>query len=100
VVLAASDHHENKTTSMNGILEQLENLGHEGVPYIEGLNVKLLEFQRQALKWALEREAVAGGIQGYWWAKLPTSGCPTQDIYIHPILGAFRKVNRASYEVF
>lgn len=81
-----------ETSSINGMLEQLENLGHKALSYVEGLNTELLEFQRQALQWALERERVPGGIQSYWWAKLPSPpGAENQEIYFNPITVTFRK---------
>jgi hypothetical protein len=93
-VLAASNLHQGllkiimKTSSMNGMLEQLENIGHNSAEYVEGLNVELLGFQKQALQWALDRERIPDGIQSFWWAKLP--GCD-QDIYFNPILQRFRR---------
>jgi hypothetical protein len=81
----------NKQGSMNGILEHLENLGHECAPYVEGLNVELLEFQRQTLQWALEREKVPGGIQSFSWVKVPSVGEPNSELYFNPILQRFRR---------
>jgi hypothetical protein len=69
------------TTSINGILIHLENLGHEEAPFIEGLNVELLPFQRQTLQWALDRETTSGGLQSFISAKLPL----TEDVYYHPV---------------
>lgn len=43
--------------SLDGILRQLENLGHAPADHTDGLNVELFDFQRQALKWAIERYA-------------------------------------------
>ena len=83
---------EQQLRSMNGILAHLENLGHEKVDFVEGLNVELLDFQRQTLKWAVERELVPGGIQSYFWPELPVSKRDGGDIvlYFNPILNRFR----------
>jgi SNF2 family DNA or RNA helicase len=76
--------------SIQDAMVRLENIGHEGVDFVEGLNVELLEFQRQTLKWALERETTAGGIQSFWWAKVPTDSTRKKDLYYSPILQRFR----------
>lgn len=71
--------------STRGVLDHLENLGHESELICEGLSTELLAFQKQTLKWALERETISGGIQSYFWAKIPG-----QDLYFNPILSQFR----------
>jgi hypothetical protein len=76
--------------SIHDAMVRVENIGHEGVDCVEGLNVELLEFQRQTLKWALERETTAGGIQSFWWAKVPTDSTRKKDLYYSPILQRFR----------
>jgi hypothetical protein len=76
---------------MQATMARLENIGHEGVDFVEGLNVELLEFQRQSLKWALEREKTPGGIQSYFWAKIPADQDRKQEIYYNPILERFRR---------
>lgn len=77
--------------SIDEIMISLENLGHASEEFVEGLNVELLPFQKQALKWALEREQTPGGIQSFYWSKLPDEeGRPT-DLYYNPILSHFRK---------
>jgi len=77
-------------TSVNGVMDHVENLGHEGVPYVEGLNIELLDFQKQSLQWCLERESVEGGIQTFFWPKLPyEEGVP--ELYYNPILQRFRR---------
>jgi hypothetical protein len=78
-----------QTSSMKGMLQQLENLGHASVPYVEGLNIELLEFQKQGLAWALSREQCPGGIQAFWWPKVPLK-CK-DEIYFNPILNRFRQ---------
>jgi SNF2 family DNA or RNA helicase len=70
---------------------QLEGIGHEKVDFVEGLNVELLDFQRQTLKWTLERENTPGGIQSYFWAKLPGVPDRKDDLYYNPIVQRFRK---------
>ncbi len=69
------------TTSINGILVHLENLGHEEAPFVEGLNVELLPFQRQTLQWALERETTTDGLYSFLSAKLPLM----EGVYYHPV---------------
>jgi SWI/SNF-related matrix-associated actin-dependent regulator of chromatin subfamily A3 len=65
--------------------------GHEEAPFVEGLNVELLPFQRQTLQWALEREKNPGGLQSYLWAKLPSvKDKKSRNIYYSPLLGEFR----------
>ena len=83
-----------RTKTFNGLLVQLENLGHKPAPRTEGLNVELFEFQRQAIGWALERENAPGGMQSYFWIKIPTMSPGKQsgamrDIYFNPVLDSF-----------
>lgn len=40
---------KNRCETMNGLLQQLENLGHAPADHVEGLNVELFDFQRQAV---------------------------------------------------
>jgi hypothetical protein len=77
--------------SMNSLLKDLENIGHDRAEFVDGLNVQLLDFQLQSLKWALERETVPGGIQAFFWPRLPSVAEPNTQIYYNPILGRFRK---------
>jgi hypothetical protein len=79
------------TTSVKGMLNHLENLGHGEISSVEGLNVNLLDFQRQTLKWALERENSPGGIQNLFWAKAPVLGGESEEIYYSPILNCFSR---------
>ena len=81
----------NKTKSLRGILDHLENLHHPSIPFVEGLTVELLEFQRQSVQWALERETTPGGIQSFLWGKLPSVADPGQEVYYNPILERFRR---------
>ncbi|KAG7344196.1 DNA/RNA helicase, superfamily II, SNF2 family protein [Nitzschia inconspicua] len=74
-----------------GIMSSLENLGHASELFVEGLNVELLDFQKQALKWALEREQISGGIQSFYWGMLPKREQRQDDLYFSPILSQFRK---------
>jgi len=80
-----------KTQSLKGMLDHLESVHHSSVPFIEGLTVELLEFQRQSVQWALEREMTPGGVQSFLWAKLPSVAEPGEDIYYSPILERFRR---------
>ena len=80
----------NNTKSMKGILDHCENLGHAEIPYFEGLTVELLQFQKQAVQWCLEREKVAGGIQSLWTPKLPhVADRDKSALYYNPILETF-----------
>ena len=80
-----------ETASMKGMLDHLENLHHASVPFVDGLTVELLEFQRQSVQWALERETTPGGVQSFLWAKLPYVAEPGHDLYFNPILERFSK---------
>jgi hypothetical protein len=57
--------------SIVSTVKRLENLSHEEVLHhdIDGFvdGFELLPFQRQSLKWAVERELTPGGIQSYWY---------------------------------
>ena len=79
------------TRSLKGVLDHLENLHHPSVPFVDGLTVELLEFQRQSVQWALERETTPGGVQSFLWAKLPSVAEPGHDLYFNPILERFSK---------
>jgi len=72
-------------SKVNTLMDHVENLGHEGFPYVEGLNIELLDFQKQSLQWCLEREKVKGGIQTFFWPKLPQAD-GISDLYYNPIL--------------
>ncbi len=63
------------------VLLNLENLGHEEAPFVEGLNVELLPFQRQTLQWALERETTPGGLYSFLLARLPLE----EHVYYDPL---------------
>jgi SNF2-related domain len=76
--------------SIEKVLVRLENLGHASAEYVEGLNIELLDFQKETLQWALEREQVPGGIQSFLWPKLP-SCVGKEELYYNPLLRKFRK---------
>ena len=59
-----------RCSTMNGLLQQCENLGHAPADHVDGLNVELFDFQKQAVGWALEREQ-EGGVERFLWVKLP-----------------------------
>jgi len=82
---------KSRTSSLKGMLDHLENIHHSSVPFIEGLTVELLEFQRQSVQWALERETTPGGVQSFLWAKLPSVAEPGEAIYYNPVLERFRR---------
>jgi hypothetical protein len=75
-----------KTRTMNGLLDHLENLGHAVAPFVEGLAVELLPFQSQTVQWATEREQTPGGVNAFLWTKLPSIFQPNTDLYFSPIL--------------
>lgn len=76
-------------SSHAGLLKHLESKGHASAPFVEGLSIELLPFQKQALQWAVERELATDGVQSFVWTKLPSVGSPGKDIYYNPILGNF-----------
>jgi SNF2-related domain len=81
-----------QTDSLAGLMNHLENRGHAAAPFVEGLTVELLPFQEQSLQWAIERETVPGGIQSYFWIKLPNVvEEPNTEVYYNPILGRLSK---------
>lgn len=98
-------HFRRRCETMNGIMQELENLGHKPVEHVEGLNVDLFDFQREAVGWALEREHVEGGLESFLWTKLPgqfmeslsANGQKRKpvDLYYSPILDAFKKTKPA-----
>jgi hypothetical protein len=75
-----------KTKTLNGLMDHLENLGHTAAPFVEGLAVELLPFQSQTVQWATEREQTPGGINAFLWTKLPSVAQPNTDLYFSPIL--------------
>jgi hypothetical protein len=75
-----------RTRSLKGLLQQLENLGHRPAPPISGINVTLKHFQQQAVGWAIERENMEGGVQSSFWTRVPCA----QELYFSPILDMFR----------
>ncbi len=84
--------------TMNGLLQQLENVGHAPADQPDGLNVELFDFQRQAVGWALEREQ-EGGFERFLWTKLPPGSSEVVnnsrqvpvELYYSPILDQFSK---------
>ena len=78
--------HSASSNRINSFLENIENLGHAEVDFVDGLNVELLAFQRQSVQWALERERVVGGIESLYWAPIPGT-----TLFFNPMLGRFRK---------
>jgi hypothetical protein len=75
-----------KTETLNGLMDHLENLGHAAAPFVEGLAVELLPFQSQTVQWATEREQTPGGVNAFLWTKLPSLTQPNTDLYFSPIL--------------
>jgi len=86
-------------TTINGLLTELENLRHEPTDHIDGFsnNLQLLDFQREAVGWAYERETMPGGIQELLWTKLPSASKHVSktkvvpvDVYFSPVLDIFK----------
>ena len=84
---------------MNGVMQQLENLGHAPAAHVEGLNVELFDYQRQAVGWALDRER-EGGLERFLWTKLPVECTEViagrgktkpMQLYYSPVLDLFKK---------
>lgn len=80
-----------KVNSLSALLTHTENLGHTTAPFVEGLNVELLPFQRQSLQWAIERETMPGGVQSLHWPKVPLPATATEELFFNPLLGMFSK---------
>lgn len=80
-----------RPSSIKDIMLEIENLGHKSEDCVEGLRIELLEFQRQSLKWALDREQTPGGVQSFFWSKLPIICKGNVNVYYNPILNLFRK---------
>ena len=82
------------TKTFSGLVQHLENLGHEAAAQPDGINVDLLDFQKQALGWAIERENNPGGVAAFLWAELPrrvddfTPGYSGK-LYFSPLLDKF-----------
>jgi hypothetical protein len=74
-----------------GLMQQLENLGYPPALGPDGLTVDLFDYQLQALNWAIDHENMEGGIQSFFWAKLPPTSGSTQDLYFCPILDMFSR---------
>lgn len=66
----ASSRVRSRCSTMNGLLQQCENLGHAPADHVDGLNVELFDFQKQAVGWALDREK-EGGVERFLWTKVP-----------------------------
>lgn len=66
--LAKSARYVSRDSTQN-MLAHLKDLSHEPELNCEGLAVELLKFQKQSLKWVMERETTRGGIQSYFWVK-------------------------------
>jgi hypothetical protein len=82
----------NRIKSHETLVQHLENLGHKAIDHVEGLNVELLEFQKQSVQWALERERQEGGIQSFFWTELPTvEDDKVENLYLNPILDRVSK---------
>lgn len=83
---------------MNGLLQQCENLGHSSLEHVDGLNVELFDFQKEAVRWALDREE-RGGVEKFLWTELPLENqlyitatqSESHKLYYSPVLDAFRK---------
>lgn len=80
-----------KLNTIGGLMEHLENIGHEAELTCEGLTVELLDFQKQTLRWALERETIPGGVQALFWPQVPVQmDGNKRNVYFCPISGQFR----------
>ena len=87
------------STTINGLLTELENLRHEPIDHIDGFsnNLQLLDFQRETVMWAYERETMPGGIQEFLWTKLPSASKHVSatevvpvDVYFSPVLNILK----------
>jgi hypothetical protein len=73
-------------TSLNALVQHMESLGHRRCDDVRGLKVELLDFQKQAVCWMLEREQTLGGLESLLWAKLPNIEEVGKTLYYNPIL--------------
>lgn len=71
--------------SLNAFVQHMENLGHNSILQVRGLKVELLDFQKQAVCWMLEREQTPGGLESFLWAKLPIIEAEGKTLYYSPI---------------
>ena len=79
-----------QVTSLASMMHHLESRGHAEAPFVYGLTVDLLPFQKQSLQWAVERETIEGGTQRFFWAKLPQlEDSAVDELYYCPLLGKF-----------
>lgn len=79
-----------KLKRLPDVLFHLEDLGYQEAPFVEGLDVELLPFQRQTLQWALDREKIVGGLQSLLWGRLPVvEDSKYPDVYYSPALQRF-----------
>ncbi|CAB9505789.1 regulator of chromatin subfamily A member 3-like 1 [Seminavis robusta] len=77
------------TTTMSSLIAHCENLGHKEMLLVDGLNIELLQFQKQSLQFCVDRETAKGGIQALLWPKLPwVEG--DGDVWYNPIIQNYR----------
>lgn len=74
-----------RTKTFPGLMQHLENLGHKAAPQPDGINVELMDFQKQALSWAIERENTEGGLNSYLWVELPKKVKGVRPGYSHSL---------------
>jgi SNF2 family DNA or RNA helicase len=64
-------------SSVSGLMEGLENLGHAAVEeQPEELTVTLYEHQRQNLRWMVQQETVVESAHAHLWAEVPLAPVP------------------------
>ena len=81
----------NHMKTLSGLLNSFENVGHKEAPEMDGLNVTLHDYQKQAVGWMLDREN--GNNAHQIWAKLPKmKGVSSkEDIWFCPMIGRFAR---------
>ena len=80
--------YNNTKTSINGLMQYLESLGHETMVVPNGLSCELRSYQIQSLKWCVDQEQLPGGMLRHLWAKvLPQN----DDLWFSPLLGKFSR---------
>ena len=90
LLLTSCRHAMSNPKSLNEFMARMENLGHSAAPFIEGLNVELLPFQKQTVQWATERETAAGGVNSFSWTKIPFISAQNTELYYNPALRTFQ----------
>lgn len=72
--------------SSDTVLEHLENVGNSSISAVQGIKMPLRPFQKETLKWVVDRENMPKGARSLFWVDINTSG---SSLYFSPVLGSF-----------